>query len=135
MKFSLNSQGDNINGTATNGNKSEKNEEIEMKYANTNIRMNTGNSGSLVIKNTLKLAAGLALAGMIAMTATTFGSVSADSPLKTSSFLATGPNEMEPEYLNKLGARTFLATGPNEMEPEYLNKLGNTFFVHGPDAV
>ena len=79
MKFSLNSQGNNINGTANKGNKSEKNEDGEMKNANTNIQMNIGNSGGLVIKNTAKLLGGLALAGMVAMAAT-FGSVSADTP-------------------------------------------------------
>jgi hypothetical protein len=55
-----------------------------MKNANTNIQMNIGNPGSLVIKNTLKLVGGLAWAGMIAMSAT-LGSVSADSPSKSSS--------------------------------------------------
>jgi len=70
MKFSLNSNGNSINGTAANGNKSGMNEDGEMKTANTNIPMNIGNSWSLVIKNTLKLVGGLALAGMIAMSAT-----------------------------------------------------------------
>ena len=133
MKFSLHSQGDNIKGTATSGNISEQNEDGEMKNANLNIQMNLGNSGSLIIKNTLKLVGGLALAGMIAMTAT-FGSVSADSPLKTSNYLATGPNEMDVEYLNNLG-RSFMVHGPNAMDTEYLNNLGSTCFVHGPDVV
>ena len=150
MKFSLYSKGNNINGT---GNKSEKNEDGKMKNANLNIQMNLGNSGALLIKNTTKLLGGLALAGMVAMAAT-FGSVSADSPLKTSSFLATGPNEMDVEYLNNLGSTFivhgpnamdteflnnlssgYLVHGPNAMDTEYLNNLGNTFFVHGPEVV
>ena len=101
MKFSLNSQGNTINGKQTNGNKSEKHEELEMKNANDNIQMNIGNSGAVLIRNTTKMLAGLALAGMVAMAAT-FGSVSADSPLTSSSYMVHGPNAMDVEYLNKL---------------------------------
>ena len=93
MRFSLNIQGNNGNngnGTAANGNRSEMNEEIKMKNANTNIQMNLGNSGILAVKNTMILLGGLALAGMVAMAAT-FGSASADSPLKSSTFVATAP--------------------------------------------
>ena len=129
MKFSLNTQG-NSNGT---GIKSVKNEEQEMTTANNNIQMHSNNSGTLVIKNTLKMAAGLALAGMIAVTAT-FGSVWADSPSGSVSFAAHGPNEMDIDYLNKLG-NTFMVHGPNAMDTEYLNNLGNTFMVHGPNAM
>ena len=133
MKFSLNSQGANIKGTATSGNISEQNEDGEMKNANLNIQMNLGNSGSLIIKNTLKLVGGLALAGMIAMTAT-FGSVSADSPLKSSSYMVHGPNGMDEGYLSSL-VRTFKVSGPNEMDVKYLDKLGDSYIVHGPDVV
>ena len=133
MKFSLNIQGNNTIGAATNGTKPVKDEESKMNNANTNIQLNTGTSGSLAIKNTLKLLGGLALAGMIAATAT-FGSVSADSPAKSTSFVATGPNEMDLQYLNSLG-NTFMVHGPNAMDIQYLNKLGNTFFAHGPDVV
>ena len=79
MEFSLNSQGNNANYMTANENKSGMNEDGEMKNANTNIQMNISDSSSLVIKNTLKLVGGLALAGMIVVT-TTFGSVSADEP-------------------------------------------------------
>ncbi len=133
MKFSLNIQGNNTNGAATNGTKPVNDGESKMNNASTNIQLNTGTSGSLAIKNTLKLLGGLALAGMIAATAT-FGSVSADSPAKSTSFVATGPNEMDLQYLNSLG-NTFMVHGPNAMDTQYLNKLGNTFFVHGPDVV
>ena len=132
MKFSLNSQGDNINGPATKGNNSEKNEDGEMGNANTNIQMNIGNSGALVIKNTAKMLGVLALAGMVAMAAT-FGSVSADSPSKSSSYLLHGPNAMDVEYLAKLG-KTFMVHGPNAMDIEYLNNLGSALVLRGPDA-
>ena len=92
MKFTLNIQGNNNNGTETNGNKSVKNEENEMKNANTDIQINLGNSGTMLIKNTTKLLGGLALAAMVAMAAT-FGSVSADSPVlrKWITLLSIGP--------------------------------------------
>ena len=105
-----------------------------MKYANTNIQLNIGNSGALVIKNTAKLLGGLALAGMLLMAAT-FGSVSADSPSKTTSIVAHGPWEMDVQYLNRLG-NTFTVHGPNEMDVAYLNILGsNDFLVHDYDAI
>ncbi len=134
MKFSLNTQGNDTSSTANNGIKSLMNEETEMKNTNNNIQMNHSgsSSSSVVIKNTLKMAAGLALAGMIAVTAT-FGSVSADSPSKATSFTAHGPNEMDIDYLSKLGS--FLPHGPNGMDVDYLSKLGNTYLVHGPDVV
>jgi len=47
-----------------------------MRNANTNIQLNIGNSGALVIKNTAKL-----LGGMVAMS-TLYGSISTDSPSK-----------------------------------------------------
>ena len=134
MKFSLNSQGNTINGKQTNGNESVKNEEIEMKNAN-NIQMNLGNSGALLIRNTTKLLGGLALAGMVAMAAT-FGSVSADSPLTSSSYMVHGPNAMDVEYLNKLSS-SFMIHGPNAMDAKYLNNLGsdNIFRIYEPDVV
>ncbi len=147
MEFSLINQGNNNSGT---GKKSEWNEEMGMQNANTNIQSNTVNSGALVIKNSMKLLGGLALAAMVAMAAT-FGSVSADSPSKSNVFVAHGPNEMDIEYLNKLGAASFSVHGPNEMDIEYLNKLGSStrlsddlaapssmasslYQTHGPDA-
>ena len=90
MRFSLNIQGNNGDGKAINGNKPEMNEEIKMKNANTNIQMNLSNSGALAVKNTMRLLGGLALAGMVAV-GVTFGSASADSPLKSSTFVATAP--------------------------------------------
>ena len=131
MKFSLNIQGNNSSST---GIKSAKNEEQEMTTANNNIQMHSNNSGTLVIKNTLKMAAGLALAGMIAVTAAFGGSVAADSPSRSVSFSAHGPNEMDYDYLNKLG-NTFMVHGPNAMDTKFLNNLGNNFFVHCPDVV
>ena len=132
MEFSLINQGNNNSGT---GKKSEWNEEMGMQNANTNIQSNTVNSGALVIKNSMKLLGGLALAAMVAMAAT-FGSVSADSPSKSNVFVAHGPNEMDIEYLNKLGAASFSIHGPNEMDIEYLNKLGATSFsIHGPNEM
>ena len=106
-----------------------------MKYANNNIQMNLGNSGALLIRNTTKMVGGLALAGMVAMDAT-FGSVSADSPLTSSSYLVHGPNAMDIEYLNKL-SNSFMIHGPNAMDVEYLNNLGsdNVFRMYEPDVV
>ncbi|MCH8799669.1 MAG: hypothetical protein IH963_02045 [Chloroflexi bacterium] len=130
MKFSLNSQANNINGTATQGTKSVIDEAIEMKNANTNIQMNIGNSGALVIKNTARLLGGLAVAAMVAMAAT-FGSVSADSPSVSSGFVAHGPNEMDIEYLNKLG-NNFLVHDYDAIQP---SAKVNNFLVHDYDAV
>ena len=73
MKFSLNNLAKNIDGPATNGNRSKMTQEIKSTNADTNIQINPGTSGSLVIKNTAKLLGGLALAAMVAMAAT-FGS-------------------------------------------------------------
>ena len=47
-----------------------------MRNANTNIQLNIGNSGALVIKNTAKF-----LVGMVIMS-TLYRSISADSPSK-----------------------------------------------------
>ena len=118
MRFSLNIQGNNTDGMPTNGNKSQINEELKMNNANTAIQLNTGTMGTF--KSTLRLVGGLALAGIVAMAAT-FGSVSADSPTKSTSFIAHGPNEMDIEYLSKL--TSFIAHGPNEMDIEYLSKV------------
>ena len=107
MKFSMNIQGNNTDGTATNGYKSQINEELKMNNVNTAIQLNTGTMGTF--KSTLRLVGGLALAGMVAMAAT-FGSVSADSPSKPTSFIAHGPNEMDIEYLNKLSNVSALGT-------------------------
>ena len=52
-----------------------------MRNANTNIQLNIGNSGALVIKNTAKLLGGMVLVGMVAMS-TLYRSISADSPSK-----------------------------------------------------
>ena len=69
MKFSLNSKGNNMNGTAIKGieseNKPARNEEIEMRNAKLNLedlQSNTGNTGAFVIKNTTKMLIGLAVA-------------------------------------------------------------------------
>ena len=127
MNFSLNSQRNNR--TAANGNESEMNEEIKMKNADTNIQMNSGNIGALAIKNSMRFLGGLALAGMVVM-ATTFGSVSADSPSVSTSFVAHGPNEMDIEYLNNLG-RGYINLGPDVVE----RTSASAFFIHGPDVV
>jgi len=131
MKLSLNNKGDNLNGTAINGNKPAKNEEIGMRNANLNLgdlQSNIGNSGALVIKNTTKMLIGLAVAGMVAM-ATIFGSVSADSPSVSTSFTPTGPNEMEPAYLNKLGM------GYVNLGPDIVKKsTASVFRIYGPDV-
>ncbi len=129
MRFSLNIQGNNTDGMPTNGNKSQINEELKMNNANTAIQLNTGTMGTF--KSTLRLVGGLALAGIVAMAAT-FGSVSADSPTKSTSFIAHGPNEMDIEYLSKL--TSFIAHGPNEMDIEYLSKL-TSFIAHGPNEM
>ena len=52
-----------------------------MRNANTNIQLNIGNSGALVIKNTAKLLGGMVLVGMVAMP-TLYGPISIDSPSK-----------------------------------------------------
>ena len=52
-----------------------------MRNANTNIQLNIGNSGALVIKNTAKLLGGMVLVGMVVMS-TLYRSISADSPSK-----------------------------------------------------
>ena len=52
-----------------------------MRRANTNIQLNIGNSGALVIKNTAKLLGGMVLVGMVAMS-NLYRSISADSPSK-----------------------------------------------------
>jgi hypothetical protein len=131
MKLSLNNKGDNLNGTAINGNKPAKNEGIGMRNANLNLgdlQSNIGNSGALVIKNTTKMLIGLAVAGMVAM-ATIFGSVSADSPSVSTSFTPTGPNEMEPAYLNKLGM------GYVNLGPDIVKKsTASVFRIYGPDV-
>jgi len=140
---------DDMNGTAnrqqisSTENKTAKNEEGKMNNENTNIQdlqLNTGNSGILTIKNTMRWIGGLALAGMVAM-ATTFGSVSADSPSASTSFVAHGPHEMDVDFLNNIGntyvhlgpdavsearpsvTKSFAAHGPNEMDIDFLNKL------------
>lgn len=146
MKFSMNIQGNNTDGTATNGYKSQINEELKMNNVNTAIQLNTGTMGTF--KSTLRLVGGLALAGMVAMAAT-FGSVSADSPSKPTSFIAHGPNEMDIEYLNKLSNVSALGTeyikdfikepkvtahfnlGPDGIDPSG----ANAHFNLGPDVV
>ena len=52
-----------------------------MRNANTNIQLNIGNSGALVIKNTAQLLGGMVLVGMVVMS-TLYRSISADSPSK-----------------------------------------------------
>ena len=127
-----------------------------MKNANTNIPMNIGNSWSLVIKNTLKLVGGLALAGMIAMSAT-LGTVSADSPSKSSNYMIYGPYGMDADFLNTLGKVSSLgpdlindfAAAPKVSSPNsYLNddlvtpfsmaanvSSPRAYIIHGPDVV
>ena len=105
MKFSLNNLANNIDGPATNGNRSKMTQEIKSTNADTNIQINPGTSGSLVIKNTAKLLGGLALAAMVAMAAT-FGSVSAGSPsitLMTAQSCNPGVEPVSPLVLNCLG--------------------------------
>ena len=77
MKFSLNIHGNDNKETATSERISKINEELKMTNANNNIQLLTATTGAF--NSTLRIIGALALAGMIAMTAT-FGSVSADEP-------------------------------------------------------
>ena len=142
-----------INSTANSENKSKMNEENKMTNENTNIQdlllntgksVNTGNPGYLTIKNSMRLLGGLALAGMVAM-ATTFGSVSADSPSVTTSFSISGPYEMDVDFLNNLG-NTHFNLGPDggtqtsasaniSNGPDVVEQTASAYINHGPDVV
>ena len=153
MNAAKNSQ--QISATAASDNKTGMNEEGKMNNENTNIQdlqLNTGNSGILNIKNTMRVLGGLALAGMVAM-ATTFGTVSADSPSASTNFVVHGPHQMDVEFLNNIGnayvhlgpdvvsearpsvSNSFVVHGPHEMDVDFLNKLGSGYVNLGPDIV
>ena len=144
------------NGPAANETRSKNDEDTKMTNENTNIQMNTG---ALAIKSSMKLLGGLALAVMVAMAAT-FGSISADSPSVSTSYVAHGPNEMDIEFLNNLG-NTYINLGPDvvvrtgssayfnhgpdvieqsasayvNLGPDVVERTASAFFIHGPDVI
>ena len=106
-----------------------ENTNIQDPQLNTGKSVDTSNSGVLTTKNSMRFLGGLALAGMVAM-ATTFGSVSADSPALTTSSSVHGPYEMDVEFLNRLG-NTHFNLGPDVVKRTSVS----AFMNHGPDVI
>ena len=129
------------NSPAASEDKSNKDEGTKMTNENNNIQMNTG---ALTVKSSMRFLGGLALAGMLAFTAT-FGTVSADSPSVSTTYVVHGPNQMDVEFLNNLG-NIHINLGPDvvvrtgsskyfNLGPDIVTHAASTRFNLGPDVV